>query len=95
MIKSLYEGTKCRILINETTTATFPIESGTPQGYALSGCLFNIVIIPLLLKLNLLADKGKVTPYTFTFQDHLLEAEQPDFFIPISMSYANDLINAL
>ena len=95
MIKSLYEGAKCRILINETITATFPIESGTPQGCALSGCLFNIAIMLLLLKLNLLAAKDKLTPYMFTFQDHLLEAGQTGFIIPTSMSYADDVTNTL
>ena len=61
----------------------------------MSGCLFNIAILPLLLKLNLLADKGEVKPYMFTFQDQLLNRKQPNFCIPVSQSYTDDLNNVI
>ena len=67
MIKSLYQGAQCRILINDSVTPTFPITAGTPQGCALSGMLYNIAIQPLIVRLNLLTEKGVVSPYSYPF----------------------------
>ena len=62
MIKNLYEDAKCKILINYIDIECFDITSGCPQGCSLSGTLFNISILTLLIKLNLLPKNTGTMP---------------------------------
>ena len=54
MIKNLYANALCKPLINDININEFPVTSGVPQGCSLFGVLFNIVMLPLLTKLNCL-----------------------------------------
>ena len=73
MIKNLYEDAKCKILMNNIDVECFNITSGCPQGCSLSGTLFNISILPLLVKLNMLPRYAKIFPYVTYAQKKLVE----------------------
>ena len=57
--------------MNDVRVKKFGLTSGCPQGCSLSGVLFNVSMIPLLIKLNCLARKTKTKPYILKAQKSL------------------------
>ena len=94
MIKNLYEDAKCKILMNNIDIKCFEITSGCPQGCSLSGTLFNISILPLLVKLNLLPKHTDTMPYITYAQKQLGKIGCIEIN-PNTFGYADDLISII
>ena len=63
MIRNIYEGALCRILMNDVKLKKFGITASCPQGCSLSGVLFSIAMVPLLTKLKCIETRSGVRPY--------------------------------
>ena len=87
MIKNLYANAICKPLINNIDINKFPITSGVPQGYSLSGVLFNIAMLPLLAKLNCVPRHTRGHPYQLAVERFLTDKEIP-IFRNIASAYA-------
>ena len=95
MIKNLYEDARCKILMNNIDVESFDITSGCPQGCSLSGTLFNISILPLLVKLNMLPREMETYPYITYAQKEIHKLNKHIDFNPNTFGYADDLISVI
>ena len=94
MIRNIHEGATCQILMNDVRVKEFGVTSGCPQGCSLSGVLFNISMIPLLVKLNCLSRKTETKPYILKAQK-MLRMEGTISMNPIASAYADDIISII
>ena len=95
MIKNLYKDARCKILMNDADIESFDITSGCPQGCSLSGTLFNISMLPLLVKLNLLPKKHWDNFIYFTYAQKQLISHGFIDINPNTFGYADDLISII
>ena len=94
MIKNLYHDAKCKILMNDVDIECFRITSGCPHGRSLSGTLFNISMLPLLVKLNLLPKHTDTMPF-ITYAQRQLNAHGILDVNPSTFGYADDLMSII
>ena len=94
MIKNLYSSVICKPLINDVDINEFAVTSGVPQGCSLSGVLFNIAMIPLLIKLNCLPDHTNISLYQLEAEKFLTQKGSP-ILRNIASAYADDVISVI
>ena len=80
--------------MNDVKLKKFGVTAGCPQGCSLSGVLFNISMMPLLIKLNCLSKKTETKPYTLKAQKNLRK-EGTVTANPIASAYADDITSVI
>ena len=91
---NLYAYAFCRPLINNVMLLGFSVILVLPQGYSLSGVLFNVVMIPLLTKIDYLPLHTIVRPYQW-YSQNLLKTVGIFSYNNIASAYADDVFSSI